>query len=78
MAEHLKHFRFQAAMARPMRDVSTYASSSSPSTFKQKPKTTSSSRLPVSVQYHVIPDHVYEAYYKLANPRQQICPTCST
>jgi regulator of protease activity HflC (stomatin/prohibitin superfamily) len=29
-------------------------------------------KIPVSVQYHVIPDHVYEAYYKLANPRQQI------
>jgi regulator of protease activity HflC (stomatin/prohibitin superfamily) len=29
-------------------------------------------KIPVSVQYHVIPDHVYEAYYMLANPRQQI------
>ena len=29
-------------------------------------------KIPVSVQYHVIADHVYEAYYKLANPRQQI------
>jgi regulator of protease activity HflC (stomatin/prohibitin superfamily) len=29
-------------------------------------------KIPVSVQYHVIPDHVYEAFYKLANPRQQI------
>ena len=29
-------------------------------------------KIPVSVQYHVLPDHVYEAFYKLANPRQQI------
>jgi regulator of protease activity HflC (stomatin/prohibitin superfamily) len=29
-------------------------------------------KIPVSVQYHVIPDHVYEAFYKLANPTQQI------
>src|SRR5215467_3109934 len=29
-------------------------------------------KIPVSVQYHVIGDHVYEAFYKLANPRQQI------
>ena len=29
-------------------------------------------KIPVSVQYHVIPTKVYEAYYKLANPRQQI------
>ncbi len=29
-------------------------------------------RIPVSVQYHVIPDKVYEAFYKLANPTQQI------
>ncbi len=28
--------------------------------------------IPVSVQYHVIPDKVYEAFYKLANPSQQI------
>ena len=26
-------------------------------------------KIPVSVQYHVIPDHVYEAFYKLANPQ---------
>ncbi|MFZ0731060.1 MAG: SPFH domain-containing protein [Candidatus Sulfotelmatobacter sp.] len=29
-------------------------------------------KMPVSVQYHVIPEHVYEAFYKLANPHQQI------
>jgi regulator of protease activity HflC (stomatin/prohibitin superfamily) len=29
-------------------------------------------RIPVSVQYHVIPNKVYEAFYKLANPKQQI------
>src|ERR1017187_514332 len=29
-------------------------------------------KIPVSVQYHVIPEKVYEAFYKLANPRQQI------
>lgn len=29
-------------------------------------------RIPVSVQYHVIPEKVYEAFYKLANPKQQI------
>jgi len=29
-------------------------------------------RIPVSVQYHVIPTKVYEAFYKLANPSQQI------
>ena len=29
-------------------------------------------KMPVSVQYHVIPDKVYEAFYKLANPKQQI------
>jgi hypothetical protein len=29
-------------------------------------------KIPVSVQYHVIADKVYEAFYKLANPRQQI------
>src|SRR6202050_4034632 len=29
-------------------------------------------KIPVSVQYHVIPHHVYEAFYKLANPKQQI------
>jgi len=29
-------------------------------------------KMPVSVQYHVIPDEVYEAFYKLANPKQQI------
>jgi regulator of protease activity HflC (stomatin/prohibitin superfamily) len=29
-------------------------------------------KMPVSVQYHVIPEKVYEAFYKLANPKQQI------
>src|SRR5260370_7897911 len=29
-------------------------------------------KIPVSVQYHVIPAKVYEAFYKLANPKQQI------
>ena len=29
-------------------------------------------KMPVSVQYHVITDKVYEAFYKLANPKQQI------
>ena len=29
-------------------------------------------KMPVSVQYHVIPEKVYEAFYKLANPTQQI------
>jgi len=29
-------------------------------------------KIPVSVHYHVIPDKVYEAFYKLANPKQQI------
>jgi regulator of protease activity HflC (stomatin/prohibitin superfamily) len=29
-------------------------------------------KIPVSVQFHVIPEKVYEAFYKLANPRQQI------
>src|SRR5690348_3730105 len=29
-------------------------------------------KIPVSVQYHVIPERVYEAFYKLANPKQQI------
>jgi len=29
-------------------------------------------KIPVSVQYHVIPEKVYEAFYKLANPKQQI------
>ena len=29
-------------------------------------------KIPVPVQYHVIPDKVYEAFYKLANPKQQI------
>src|SRR5450432_4640261 len=29
-------------------------------------------KIPVSVQYPVIPDKVYEAFYKLANPKQQI------
>ena len=29
-------------------------------------------KIPVSVQYHVIPDKVYEAFYKLASPTQQI------
>jgi regulator of protease activity HflC (stomatin/prohibitin superfamily) len=29
-------------------------------------------KIPVSVQYHVIPDHVYEAFYKLASPGRQI------
>jgi len=29
-------------------------------------------KIPVSVQYHIIPEKVYEAFYKLANPRQQI------
>ena len=28
--------------------------------------------IPVSVQYHVLPDRVYEAYYKLSNPKEQI------
>ena len=37
-----------------------------------KPKDNVFVKSPVSVQYHVIPDHVYEAFYKLANPRQQI------
>src|SRR5208337_4697466 len=32
-------------------------------------------KMPVSVQYHVIPDKVYEAFYKLANPRQQMAAT---
>jgi len=29
-------------------------------------------RIPVSVQHHVIPTKVYEAFYKLANPAQQV------
>src|SRR6476660_4349836 len=29
-------------------------------------------KIPVSVQYHIIPEKVYEAFYKLANPKQQI------
>jgi regulator of protease activity HflC (stomatin/prohibitin superfamily) len=29
-------------------------------------------KIPVSVQYHIIPDRVYEAFYKLASPTQQI------
>src|SRR6266851_7602660 len=29
-------------------------------------------KIPVSVQYHVIPEKVYESFYKLANPKQQI------
>jgi regulator of protease activity HflC (stomatin/prohibitin superfamily) len=29
-------------------------------------------KIPVSVQYHAIADKVYEAFYKLANPRQQL------
>lgn len=29
-------------------------------------------KMPVSVQYHVIPEKVFEAFYKLANPKQQI------
>jgi len=29
-------------------------------------------KIPLSVQYHVIPEKVYEAFYKLANPKQQI------
>jgi regulator of protease activity HflC (stomatin/prohibitin superfamily) len=29
-------------------------------------------KIPVSVQYHVIPNKVYEAFYKLASPTQQI------
>jgi regulator of protease activity HflC (stomatin/prohibitin superfamily) len=29
-------------------------------------------KMPVSVQYHVIPEKAYEAFYKLANPKQQI------
>ena len=28
--------------------------------------------IPVSVQYHVLPDRVYEAYYKLTDPKEQI------
>src|SRR5260370_9444538 len=29
-------------------------------------------KIPVSVQDHVIPEKVYESFYKLANPKQQI------
>ena len=29
-------------------------------------------QIPVSVQYHVLPDRVFEAYYKLSDPREQI------
>jgi regulator of protease activity HflC (stomatin/prohibitin superfamily) len=29
-------------------------------------------QIPVSVQYHVLPDHVFEAFYKLSNPSEQI------
>lgn len=29
-------------------------------------------QIPVSVQYHVLPDRVYEAYYKLSDPKEQI------
>jgi regulator of protease activity HflC (stomatin/prohibitin superfamily) len=28
--------------------------------------------IPVSIQFHVLPDHVYEAYYKLSDPKEQI------
>ena len=28
--------------------------------------------IPVSIQFHVLPDRVYEAYYKLSNPKEQI------
>jgi regulator of protease activity HflC (stomatin/prohibitin superfamily) len=30
-------------------------------------------KIPVSVQYHVIPTKVYEAFYKLANPQTADC-----
>ncbi len=29
-------------------------------------------KIPVSIQYHVMPEHVYEAYYKLTDPKAQI------
>lgn len=29
-------------------------------------------QIPVSIQYHVLPDRVYEAYYKLSDPKEQI------
>ena len=29
-------------------------------------------QIPVSVQYHVLPDRVYEAFYKLSDPKEQI------
>jgi regulator of protease activity HflC (stomatin/prohibitin superfamily) len=28
--------------------------------------------IPVSIQFHVLPDHVYEAFYKLSDPKEQI------
>jgi regulator of protease activity HflC (stomatin/prohibitin superfamily) len=28
--------------------------------------------IPVSIQFHVLPDRVYEAYYKLSDPKEQI------
>ena len=34
--------------------------------------------IPVSVQYHVLPDSVYEAYYKLSDPKEQMAPSSST
>lgn len=29
-------------------------------------------QIPVSIQYHVLPDRVYEAFYKLSDPKEQI------
>ena len=39
---------------------------------RPKQKNNDFMKIPVSVQFHVIPDKVYEAFYKLANPKQQI------
>jgi hypothetical protein len=40
--------------------------------WKPRPKTDVFVKIPVSVQYHVIAAKVYEAFYKRANPRQEI------
>ena len=65
--------QFQTALAAiRLQDASICESSNWRWMWETKTKDNVFVKIPVSVQYHVIPDKVYEAFYKLANPKQQI------
>ena len=64
---------YQASVDRECRRAeSTCASSSSTSRSRPRPRTTCFCTSWSSVQFHVLPDKVYDAFYRLADPHTQM------